>query len=175
MANINNKKNLPIKSWLINIGVIVGIIFLVLYFYKWYEVKTDEKYLKSYLVSTGIVNKEMNDISEISSVLSETPNNYFVYISYTKDKTIYDLEKELKPLIVEYDLTDSFYYINVTDIKEKDSNYKVNVAKELNVDSNVLKTVPIILYFKDGKLIGNGAHNATDFENLLLDNDIKSL
>ena len=105
MASAKNKnKSLSMKNYLVACLLILGIVLVVLYFYKWHQVKEEEKYLNSYLVNTGTVNLEMSDIKEINTVLSETPSYYFVYISYTKEEDVYNLEKELKPLITEYDL-----------------------------------------------------------------------
>ena len=100
MASTRNKnKSLSMKNYLVACLLILGIVLVVLYFYKWHQVKEEEKYLNSYLVNTGTVNLEMSDIKEINTVLSETPSYYFVYISYTKEEDVYNLEKELKPLI----------------------------------------------------------------------------
>lgn len=170
----NNVKSLPLKKIFITLLIVLGIILLTLYFYKWHQVKQDEKYLKSYLISTSTINLEMNDISEINTVLSESPSYYFIYISYTKDEDTYNLEKELKPIITEYDLRNNFYFINVTDIKDKNSNYKEDIAKELGIDKNKINNVPVILYFKDGKLARDGVTNANDFEKILKEEDISS-
>lgn len=168
MANTKYKnKATPEKKWLVTFCVIIGIILVVLYFYRWYQVKDQEKYLNSYLVSSGTINLEMNDISEISSVLLETSSEYFVYIGYTEDEKVYNLEKKLKPIIDEYDLQSNFYFINVTDIKNKNKNYKSDIARELNISENEISSVPIILYFKGGTLIQGGIRNAEDFEQLL--------
>lgn len=167
--------SLTLKRILITLGVIIGIIFLVLYFYKWHQVKSEEEYQKSYLVTTNTISLETNDISEIKAVLSETPSDYFVYISYTKDKDIYNLEQSLKPLIDRYNINNSFYYIDVTDIKETNHNYKEDIAKELNINKNKIPNVPIILYFEDGKLVQDGVYNAKDFEKLLETQDIGSI
>ncbi|MCI9281146.1 MAG: hypothetical protein HFI49_02665, partial [Bacilli bacterium] len=93
-------KNKPIslKKITISLCVVLGVILIILYAYKWHQVKEDEKYLQSYLISSNTINLEMNSINNINSVLSETPNNYFIYISYTGDKDIYNFEKKLKPL-----------------------------------------------------------------------------
>ncbi len=176
MASAKNKNgSLAMKKIVIILCVIVGIVLLTLYFKKWQEVREDEKYLSSYLISTNTVNLEMNDIKEINSVLSETPSSYFIYISYTKDKDVYNLEKKLKPLIDDYNLQNSFYYINVTNIKENNKDYKEDIAHELNIDKDKIKKVPIILYFKDGKLVQNGVYNEREFEKLLKEQDIDNM
>ena len=78
-------KNQNVKKYFVGLCIILAIIFLALYFYKWHTVREQEKYINSYLISTNTISLEMNDINEISSVLSETPNYYFLYISYTGD------------------------------------------------------------------------------------------
>lgn len=175
MANTKYKnKSYSHKNYLIGLGIIIGIVLIGLYINKWQQVKEEEKYINSYLISTKTISLEMNDISEINSVLSETPNYYFVYISYTKDKDVYNLEKKLKPLIDDYKLHNNFYFINVTDIKDNNKNYKTDIAKELNVSYDTISNVPVILYFNNGTLI-NKVNNAQDFENLLKEQNIKSM
>lgn len=177
MASTRNKnKSLSMKNYLVACLLILGIVFVVLYFYKWHQVKEEEKYLNSYLISTNTISFELNDIKDINNVLSETSNNYFVYISYTKDKNIYKLEQDLKPLIDEYNIQNYFYFINVTDIKEEKNNsdYKLQIAEELNVSKNELNKIPVILYFKDGKLI-KSVTNAKDFKKLLEEQNIKTM
>ncbi len=173
MAN-TKYKNQSIHKLVISLIIVLVIVFIGLYFYKWHQVKTQEKYLTSYLVATGTINYELNGIDGLSSVLLEAPSHYFVYVGYTKDEDVYNLEKKLKPLIEEYNLRDSFYYINVTEIKRK-KNYKKDLAKKLNISDSMIKDIPVILYFKDGKVVGDSVYNAKDFEKLLKEQDIKSI
>lgn len=173
-ANKIKYKNQSLKKYFVGLFIILAIIFLALYFRKWDDVREQEKYLQSYLVSTDTISLEMNNIDEIQAVLSETPNYYFVYISYTNDKDVYNLEKKLKPLIDEYYLDNSFYFLNVTDIKENNTNYKKEIAESLEIKENVIDDIPVILYFQDGELASEGIHTALEFEKLLEDKDIKS-
>ena len=168
-------KNQNVKKYFIGLCIILAIIFLALYFYKWHTVREQEKYINSYLISTNTISLEMNDINEISSVLSETPNYYFLYISYTGDEDVYNLEEELKPLIDEYQLQNNFYFLNVTDFKDTNKNYKEDIADTLNIDRNIISDVPIILYFQDGELATTqGIFTAKEFKDLLETKDIKS-
>ena len=168
-------RNQTLKKYFIGLCIILAIIFLALYFHKWHTVKEQEKYYESFLVSTNTISLEMTDIKEIQSVLSETPNYYLLYISYTNDEDIYNLEKELKPLIDEYHLQNSFYFLNVTDFKDTNQDYKDDIAEALEIDKNIISKVPIILYFKDGKIATkNGIFTADQFKDLLETQDIKS-
>lgn len=175
MANAKYKNKSSVsRKYIIYLIIILGVIFIALYVNKWHQVKEQEKYLNSYLVSSNTISLEMTDIKEINSVLSETPSYYFVYIGYTKDKSVYNLEKKLKPLIDEYNLQNNFYFINVTNIKEKNKNYKSDIATELKIDDDYIKKVPVILYFRNGSLVNN-AYNAKDFEGLLKEQNIRSM
>ena len=174
MANIKIKnKNQSLKNTLITIGIIIGIIFLVLYIYKWYLVKEAEKYARSYLITTNTISYELKEIDEIDNILSETANYYFIYISYTNDKNIYNFEKDLKPIIDKYNLQNDFYFINITDIKEN-KNYKSNLAGKLKVSTKDINDIPVILFFKDGKFIKD-VYTIKDFKNLLKDEGIDNI
>lgn len=168
-------RNQTLKKYFIGLCIILAIIFLALYLHKWVTVKEQEKYYESFLISTNTISLEMTDINEIESVLSETPNYYFLYISYTNDEDVYHLEQELKPLIDEYHLQNSFYFLNVTNFKDSNKDYKNDIADALEIDSDIISKVPIILYFKDGELATtNGIFTADQFEDLLEIQDIKS-
>lgn len=168
-------KSQTLKKYFIGLCIILAIIFLALYFHKWDTVKEQEKYYNSYLISTNTISLEMTDIDEINAVLSETPSYYFLYISYTNDEDVYNLETELKPLIDEYHLQNSFYFLNVTDFKDTNTNYKEDIADALDIDANIISQVPIILYFKDGELVStHGIFTASEFQDLLETQDIKS-
>lgn len=162
------------KKVCVYIILIIGIIFIALYANGWHQVKKDEKYQESFLINSNTINLEMTSLSDITSVLSETPNNYFIYISYTGSEDIYNFEKKLKPLIDEHNLQNRFYYLNITDIKQN-KNYKKDIARELNIDSKNLNNIPVILYFKDEVLQNDGLTSIKDFENLLNEINIKNI
>lgn len=166
----------PTKNYIAALLIILGVILLGVYIYKWHCVKEDEKYLDSYLVSTNTINLQMISLDEIEAVLSEPPTSYFVYISFTKSKANYNYEKELKPIIMEYNLQNNFYFMNVTNIRKKNSNYIKELEAKLNIDDGTIKDVPVILYFKDNKLESpNGIYNAQEFKELLESKNFKSM
>ncbi len=167
MANTKYKGKNQTKNWYIGFFIVIGVILLILYVYKWYSVKEEQKYINSYLISSNTVSLEMTEINEINNVLSETGSYYFIYIGYTGDKNVYSLEKKLKPIIDDYDLHNNFYYINVTNIKNNNKDYIDDIAHELNIEDNIIKKVPSLLYFKDGKLVDKAVYSAKDFKNLL--------
>lgn len=165
MAKTKKNNNQNMRNIFIALLIIIGIIFLIIYFAKWHEVKYEEKYQTSYLVSTNTIYLEINDLSEIETVLADTPANYFVYISYTKDEDIYNYEKKLKPIIDNYSLQNSFYYLNITDIKEE-NNYQTKIANKLNIKQEEVKEIPVILYFENGSL-EETLHTANELKELV--------
>ena len=170
MAKVKAKGNS--KDIFIIVGVIVFIVLLGFYLNEWRKVKEQEKYLTNYLIESKTVSLEMTELNEIKSTLLETSNYYFVYIGYAKNKSIYEFEKKLKPIIDDNQLQNCFYYLNITDLKEKNKNYKSDIAKELNVYLNILNDIPVILYFKEGTYQSK-ITNTKDFVQLLENEGIK--
>ena len=117
MPKAKKVKNIPVRNYYMVIFIIIAVILLTLYVFKMYEVKKAEKYQESYLITSETVSLEINDLNEINQVFMEAPETYFVYIGYTKDENVYNLEKDLKPVIEEYGLKDVFYYIDATNLK----------------------------------------------------------
>ena len=81
-------------------------------------------------------------------------------------------------MINEYHLNDSFYYLNVTSIKEaNDLIEQVNEA--LHLEEKKINKVPTIIYFKDGKVVDmitredDSLITSSDLEKLLDRNHIK--
>ena len=81
------------------------------------------------------------------------------------------MEKELKKVINKYELNDQIYYLNVTEIKEKDD-YIDKINKSLNLEEKVTQ-VPTIIYIKEGKVVDiikrsdDNMMNVGDFQKLL--------
>lgn len=158
------------RTIIIIILVVLAVILLGVYLYRWYDVKNEEKLMNSYLVSTDTVSLEIKNLDEVNQILTEAPNDYFVLISYTKNKDTYELEQGLKPIIDNYKLGDCFYYLNVENLMKED-NYLARLNTAFNTDK--ISTVPIIIYYKDGKItdtvtrIDGNTINAGDFQKLL--------
>ena len=96
------------KNFLIILGVVLLLILVIFYIYRVNKTNETEKYSTSYLVSTGTVSLEIKNLDEVNQILTESPNEYFVLITYTGDKDTYKLETGLKTIIDKYKLSDSF-------------------------------------------------------------------
>ena len=166
-------KEIPKGNYVIAIVIILLAIIITFYAFKWYEIAQREKIAESYLMSTNTIIHEIKNLNELDAVLIEAPEDYFIYISYTNSKEVYKLEEKLKPIIKAYNLKEEFYFLNITDIMDKD-NYLDDVNKALDLPINIEK-VPTILYFIDGSLVVDGVVarldekiiEAGDFQHLL--------
>lgn len=164
------KKLFSTKNITIICAIILGLILIIFYGYRVNKLKETEKLSKSYLLESGTVSLEIKNLDEVNQILSESPTEYFVLINYSNNKDTYNLETGLKRIIDKYKLNDSFYYLNIQNIMNED-NYLNRLNNAFNTDK--IKKVPTILYFKDGKIIDtvtrydNNIIKASDFQKLL--------
>ena len=165
---------IPKKNYYLATLLFVGAILLTLYIFKWYQVFEAEKINQSYLIKTKTITNEINSLDEISDVFSEAPNEYFLYISYTKDENVYNMEKNLRKVIRKYDLQDHIYYLNVDSIRQNPE-YLEELNAALNLQDEKVSSIPTIIYYKDhapvdGGIIkkeNNALMQADDFEQLI--------
>lgn len=147
-----NETFIPVKNYILAAVIVVVIIGLTWYAFAWYNVVQENKVSTSYLVQEKIISKEITDLNEVSNIFAEAPDSYFIYISYTGDEQIYNMEKSIKSIIKSYNLSDNMYYLNVTSIKDE-KGYMDKINKTLGLTDRKVVKVPTILYFEDGKLV----------------------
>lgn len=159
------------RNYLYAALILVGGILLVFLIFNWYNSKKEEQLLVSYLISSNTIESSIDDLDSISLIKQEAPSSYFIYMSYTKDETIYNFEKDLKKLIDKYKLNDIFYYVDLTKLKENNDNY-LNLIKE-SLGLKELSKLPALVYVKDGEVkevldgVKNTLLKVTDVEQLL--------
>ena len=116
--------------------IVVGFAFLI---FKIYSNNID--YSKSYL--------SVNNVGKIVTCddLKENINkdSKYLFITKTGTKEEYKLEKKIASMVKNYKLNDSFL------VYLKDDN--CNLENELGILKEEIDKLPIILYYKDGKLI----------------------
>ena len=144
----------PLKNYVIAIIVVLAIVFITFYIVSWFKVY-EQKEMKSPF--TGFCSELQ--YNELENSLVETPNSYFIYISYTNDNDAYQLEKKVKRIIVDNDLQSKIYYLNVT--SEKDNSDFINeLNTKLNLEDKKIENIPAIIYFNGGKVVN--IINSTD-------------
>ncbi len=160
---------IPAKNYFLAILMLGAVIFLFIYAFQWQNVKEEESLLESYLIKTNTVSLEIKTIEELENFLNEQPESYFIFTGYTGSQIEYDLEKDLKPIIDDYNLSSIFYYLDVTKLKN-DEELTNTLTDILGIDIN---HIPSIIYFNEGVATimidkdNNDYLEADDFEKLL--------
>lgn len=156
----DNKRVVPKKNYLyllIMLMIVVFVTFGIVNISKYYDEKKLEKsYLEGYISEVSL--------EDMKNVLTEPSSEMFIIITKVNNQNIFNQEKEIKKVIKRRDLRDNVMFINYTN---------KNDLNELNkvLGSNI-KTIPAILYYKNGEFITsidstNGLINAGEFEKLL--------
>lgn len=167
-----NDKYISPKNYIYAFLILVGGIVLTLYIFEWYQVKQEEKLMTSYLISSNTIESNITDIESLEQITQEAPSSYFIYIGYTGDEDVYNLEKELKRVIDKYKLNGEFYYLDITDLKNKNQDYLKEINSKLDVN---LENIPAIIYVNEGKILDSNVLDGvndtklkvSDFEQLL--------
>lgn len=152
-------------------GTIIVLLLTIMYLLQTNKIMEEEKLQTSYLISTNTVSLQINTLEELESLLSETPTGYFIFTGYKHDSDEYKLEKDLKPIIDDYNLHEIFYYLDITDfIEDEDEEFLADLSRTLNTQ---ITTVPTIIYYSND-LVANKVEQssneylkASDFEKLL--------
>ena len=149
------KKNNVInpQNYVYSIIILVGGILLTLYVFKYYQVKKEERLMTSYLVNTKTINYSVNSLESLQQIMQESPSSYFIYLSYTGDEEIYNLERKLKRIIDKYKINDIFYYVDLTYMVNNDSNYIEKIKEILNISK--LNNLPAIIYINEGEILND--------------------
>ena len=172
------KRYIPLKNYFLAALTIILVVSLSFYFYRWYKVYEEEQTRECYLTKTNTITMEITKINDINTILTEAPSDYFIYVSYTRDKKVLDLERKLKKVIDKYGLNDSIYYINATKSR-RNNDYLNKINRALNIN---LTKLPAIIYIKDNNIDESNIieskdkiFSVEDFENLLKKNSIEKL
>jgi len=143
------KMNKSQRYIILTVGII-GLFIISFLFYTFTISLNNSKSKTSYLAKNKLVTKTYN-IEEDLSELKNKDGDYFIYVSYTGNKEIYNLEKDLKKIIKTYKLKDKFYYINMDSLVN--DNNKINAVNELLGLSDVKITkLPTIIYIKNKEI-----------------------
>ncbi len=129
--------------------LMVAVVLVALIASKFYGMYKDNK-LGDSVFNRMVANIQFDDID---SAMTELPTDGFILISYTKNQEVKDFEAALKKSVVNNELQNNFYYMDVTDMMLEDG-YINTLNKKFNLEDNKkIEEVPAIIYYKDGKLM----------------------
>ncbi len=140
------KRDIPLKNYIIALLIVLGTVFLAFYIKKSYEISRVRN------SSQSVLSRVIGEIKydEIDNVFLEINGSYYIYISHLSNDEIVILEEDLKELIATHDLQNNFYYLNVND-----KNNNANLIKKLNnkfkLEAKKINYLPTVLYYEDGE------------------------
>ena len=158
---MKKERVVPKKNYLYLLIMILCVVLVTFFIFgigdKIKNRKLETSYLNGYI-------SEVN-INEIDSVLTEPNNELFIIITKTNDNKIYKIERDVKKIIKKKNLRDSFIYIDYTD----------GDIKKLNeVFNSDIKTIPAIIYFKNGEFVKSVDNiNGGEVEKLLEEYEVE--
>lgn len=138
------KRNIPLKNYLILTIVSLLTVFLVFYLVSWYNTS------KEYYQNNSILSKYLSELKsdEMSSYLIDNPE-IVIYYASAKDGNIKNFEKEFKKLIESNEIKDDIVYIDAS--KEENSNFVSNINKISDKKRDNL-FIPNLIHIKEGKV-----------------------
>ncbi|MEG0994924.1 MAG: DUF6568 family protein [Bacilli bacterium] len=120
----------------------LAIVFYLRVLYKNYQ---------EYELSIPVIGDTFKQIKgeEINNYILENPNT-LIYMCTSNEDKCRSFEKDLKKYVKRNDLRESIMYLNLNDM---DSNKLISKLKNDFAYSRHIKTYPLVLYFKNGKII----------------------
>ena len=137
------KTNSYFKLGLILLGVAIFTLLAANIYKNILDNKINNSYLGKFVSSIGY--------NEIANAKLEFSGDTFLYISYTGEKKIYDLEVKLKKLIKENNLNDQTILLDMT-TQTKNSNYIAKLNDVLELNEIKISDIPAIIYYRDDKV-----------------------
>lgn len=147
MAKKMITKIIPSRNYYTVLLVSVLVIVVTLYVRSFYL-----SYKATEVNNSVFFDKTINQINteDFNFAISET-NEAILYVSYTGNDEVYNMEKRLYKEIKRKNLTDKIIYWNVTNLKSSEylSTLKLTFP---NID-NQITSAPMLIYIKDGEAI----------------------
>lgn len=143
------KKNIPLKNYVILGIIIVFSIFVVFYARSWYV--TAEEYYRNNSVILDTV-AEINS-EEISNYAVDNPS-FVLYVASGSNVDVRDFEKKFKKFILQNDLNNNVLYLNLSNVDVNQFNNQMNSLTIKNEKSALIdQTSSAIYIFKEGKIV----------------------
>ena len=131
------EREIPPKNYIYLTIVILGLILILFYLYRWYDTYRDSK------LNTRIMSDYLTVINynELSNYITEN-KNAIIYVSVLGDERINKFENSFKNTIARNNLKNAMLYLDITN---EDMN---TVKNNLEIDSEL----PCIVVYTNGKV-----------------------
>lgn len=135
-------REVPVKNYVILLGVILGSLLLLYYFYKWFDTYEESR------LNMRIMDSYMQVINnnEIDDYLTENPDS-IIYVSVLQNKEIREFEKLVKQKYREKLIEKDILYLDITELND---DAKIKLANKYYYNNLSIVDVPCLLVFNDG-------------------------
>lgn len=148
MKQEHGLSKIPIKNYVILGIIFIGVLLLLWYFSKWYEVYDD--YQKETPVIRGTLS-EITDL-ELDHYLMENPTSV-IYMCTSSDMKCRNFEKSFKSVLESNEnLKTGIIYLNLSKVDQDSFVTRFNETYPYKVKLN--KSYPAIVLFEDNKIVG---------------------
>jgi len=141
----NQKKK--INNYILLVGIILVTIILSLLFTK-INFSIQKTRIKTSPLSKIVKTIKYEDLDKV-----KFKDDSLLFIGYTNDEKIYDLEKEIIKIIKENKLEDNFLYMDLSLYKD-DQVVLEELNTKLNIISSRINYLPALIYYKDNLPLG---------------------
>ena len=148
MKKAEKLRKVPIENYFLLAVLFVGVLLLLLYFSRWYEVYHD------YEKETPVIRGTLSEITnlELDHYILENPT-VAIYMCTSSDMKCRNFEKSFKSMLDKnITLKKSVIYLNLSAIDQDAFVQNFNHTYSSKIKLN--KNYPAIVLFEDGKIIG---------------------
>jgi len=137
-------RNVPVRNYVILLGVLLGSFLLVYYFYKWFDTYEES------ILNRRILDSYMQVINynELDNYLVENPDT-MLYVSVLQNKEIREFEKLVKQKYRDKLIENDILYLDITDLNDNEKNQLVMKYYYNNLN---IMDVPCVIVFNDGEI-----------------------
>lgn len=148
MKQAEKGHRIPIKNYFILIVLFGGVILLLCYFSRWYQVYND------YQKETPVIRGTLLEITnlELDHYILENPTTA-IYMCTSSDMRCRNFEKTFKAMLhANENLKANLLYLNLSDVNQDEFVTSFNEKYAYKV--KLTKEYPAIVLFEEGKIIG---------------------
>lgn len=141
------KKNIPLKNYIITFVIVLVVVLGSLYACSWY------KAIKEYNLNKSVIADTVNkiELETLESYVTDN-SNFIMYVASSSDEDVKSFERKFKRYIKNNSLNNEIIYL---DIKDYDTEQILNTLLSYKSDNlKNLKSIPFpnILIFENGKV-----------------------
>lgn len=133
------------KNYVILACIYLAVIFLVLYFVKWYQ--TYQEYQMKVPIMRDVLQELLPE--EVDHYVLENPDT-LLYICSATDATCRNFEKDFRYYVKQKGLESNIIYVNLMDVENQES-YLSDLGKKYGKEIDT-KGYPMFLQFEEGNI-----------------------